>query len=239
MSNRMDQLFKSKLSDHALTPSAHAWSKIEAGLSKKNKFVIFWRAAAAFILCGLLVGSWIYFQSKAGNQTKQLAIENKGGETVTEKLSKETNPNENSAEQEDTSQSLTVKKQEVVVQSKNLNTNKPQLAIIESKLTPDIDKKEKVNEKENEILEVIELRTTTMTTVKAEKPIVIEFTLEAIPSNQTAIAKEDDIGKTQLKRIWDKALEIKNGETELGGLRLAKNELFALEFRKDKTKRNN
>lgn len=234
MSNRMDQLFKKKLSDYALIPSADAWSKIETGLSKKNKFVIFWRAAAAFILCGLLVGSWVYFQSKDENQTKQLAIENKKGETVIEDSSMKPKSTENLAEKESNSQSATVKKQEVVVQKKNLNTNKPQLAIIESKPAADINPKEK----ETEILEVIELKSNTTAAVKTEKPIVIEFTLDAIPSNQTAVAKVDEIEKNQLKRIWDKALDIKNGETELGGLRLAKNELFALDFKRDKTKRN-
>ena len=236
MSNRMDQLFKKKLSDHTLTPSPEAWSKIEAELSKKNKFVIFWRAAAAFILCGLLVGSWVYFQSKDENQTKGLAIEDKievADKTAIVKPDKKTTSNENLAETESTSHSTTVKKREVEVQKKNLIVNTPQLAIIESKPTADIDPKEK----ETEILEVIEPKTT-VAAVKVEKPIVIEFTLDAIPSNQTTVAKVDEVEKTQLKKIWDKALDIKNGETELGGLRMAKNELFALDFRKDKTKRN-
>lgn len=234
MSNRMDQLFKKKLSDHTLTPSPEAWSKIEAGLSKKNKFVIFWRAAAAFIMCGLLVGSWVYFQSKDENQIKQLAVGEKAKvEAATHESGKETRTTENLVKKESTSHSTTVKKREVEVQKKNLIVNTPQLAIIESKPTADIDPKEK----ETEILEVIEPKTT-VAAVKVEKPIVIEFTLDAIPSNQTTVAKVDEVEKTQLKKIWDKALDIKNGETELGGLRMAKNELFALDFRKDKTKRN-
>lgn len=233
MSNRMDQLFKKKLGDHTLTPSADAWAKVEAGLSKKNKFVIFWRAAAAFILCGLLMGSWFYFQSKDEIQTNQLALEDKELGTI-EKTSKEIKSVESLDKKVNTSQAKTVKKQPVTPLKKDLKTNNLQLAIIDSNPATNIVQKEK----ETEILEAIE-PTILVAAVKVEKPFVIEFTLDDIPSNQTTVAKVDEVEKTQLKKIWDKALDIKNGDTELGGLRLAKNELFALDFKKDKTKRNN
>ena len=73
------------------------------------------------------------------------------------------------------------------------------------------------------------------------KPIVIQFTLEPMPVNVTepavALASADD-DKSGLQKILEKARDIKNGDSELGSLRDAKNELFALDFRKDKTKRN-
>jgi len=47
-----------------------------------------------------------------------------------------------------------------------------------------------------------------------------------------------DDDKSGFQKILEKARDIKNGESELGSLRDAKNELFALDFRRDKTKRN-
>jgi len=72
---------------------------------------------------------------------------------------------------------------------------------------------------------------------KAEKPIVIEFTLDPVPST-TLVAKAPEAEKNNgFKKILDKAIDLKNGEG-LGGLRDAKNELLAFDFKKDKTKRN-
>jgi hypothetical protein len=80
--------------------------------------------------------------------------------------------------------------------------------------------------------------TETISVTKAEKPIVIEFTLEAITTDTQQVAQASEEKNTGLKKIFDKALELKNGESDFGSLRDAKNELFALDFRKDKTKRN-
>lgn len=80
--------------------------------------------------------------------------------------------------------------------------------------------------------------TETISVTKAEKPIVIEFTLEAITTDTQQVAQASEEKNNGLKKIFDKALELKNGESDFGSLRDAKNELFALDFRKDKTKRN-
>jgi hypothetical protein len=55
--NRIDELFKTKLANHQVAPSADAWQRVEAGLVKKNSAWV-WRLAAAFVLFGLLSGAW-------------------------------------------------------------------------------------------------------------------------------------------------------------------------------------
>ncbi|MFM8739807.1 MAG: hypothetical protein ACKOC0_06340, partial [Cytophagales bacterium] len=57
--NKMDELFKNKLENHSLPPSAEAWEKVEHQLEKKSKPVIWWRAAAAVLLVGAM-GWWAY-----------------------------------------------------------------------------------------------------------------------------------------------------------------------------------
>lgn len=227
MSNKIDKLFNGKLADHTLTPSAEAWSRIESGLSKKNKFVIVWRAAAVFVLLGLLTGSWFYWQSEQNERAARLAT-------------KKGIPNEINSEVKEVPTVATPKEEPVQHVASNSNQKKKPPLPQEKKET----QQPKVTIHEPEltlaIVEVdpIKIETTDVTHVltKTEKPIVIEFTLEAVPTT-TAIAQADE-EKPALKKIWDKALDIKNGDAELGGLRMAKNELFALDFRKDKSKRN-
>jgi hypothetical protein len=223
MSNRIDQLFKKKLGDHRIPPSAEAWSKIESGLSKKNNTVILWRAAAVLILCGFFINAWFYWKSTQ-DRIQQLVTP-----------------------QEDII--YTPPKTQTLIEPEDLEEDKNQAAVI-NKTTQTIRKKitspktdETVKEStilketETELVPVLET-VSTETVAKAEKPIVIEFTLDPVPTSKL-VAKATEVEKTNgLKKVLDKALDLKNGEGDLGSLRDAKNELFALDFRKDKTKRN-
>ncbi len=229
MSNKIDKLFSRKLADHSMSPSAGAWSRIESGLSKKNKFVIVWRAAAVFVLLGLLTGSWFYWQSEqneqAGLATNKVVPNEKTPElmeapevTLQKEESVQQVASNSYQEQKQTTQQG---KKKITQQppAPIINEPEPTLAIVEAELI------------KTETAEV------TQAVAKTEKPIVIEFTLDPVPSTKTAIAEATE-EKPALKKIWDKALDIKNGDAELGGLRMAKNELFALDFKKDKSKRN-
>ena len=47
--NKLDAIFKDKLSNHTMMPSAAAWDKLEAGLTKKNEGIAWMRWAAVLI----------------------------------------------------------------------------------------------------------------------------------------------------------------------------------------------
>ncbi len=68
MSDRIDEFFKTKLTDHAMAPTPRAWSKVEANLSKKTKGIIWFRAAALLFL-GLLLATIVWLQSKRAETT--------------------------------------------------------------------------------------------------------------------------------------------------------------------------
>jgi acyl transferase domain-containing protein len=72
-------------------------------------------------------------------------------------------------------------------------------------------------------------------TSAAEKPIVLEYHLETIspPDVESALVSEHR-EKTSIQKVIDFALDAKNGESHFGDLRQVKDELFALNFRKDK-----
>lgn len=227
MSNKIDKIFSRKLADHSITPSGEAWSRIESGLSKKNKFVIVWRVAAVFVLLGLLTGSWFYWQSEQNENASRLATKKVAPNEKTPEVDEApVVPSHKEEPVQQVASTSNQEKKQTTQQEKKKTTQQQQVAINEPEQTlPIVEEPIKI-----ESVEVTQVVT------KTEKPIVIEFTLDPIPSTKTAIAATEE--KPALKKIWDKALDIKNGDAELGGLRMAKNELFALDFKKDKSKRN-
>lgn len=74
---------------------------------------------------------------------------------------------------------------------------------------------------------------------KTERPVVIEFTLESISKEPViAVAQNKEVENSGLKKILEAARDVKNGDSDLGIIRDAKDQLFALDFKKDKPKRN-
>src|SRR5882672_1746787 len=64
MSKELDKLFKDKLADHALSAPAEAWTRIEAGLSKKNNRPVALRIAAGVLLLSILAATILWLSSR-------------------------------------------------------------------------------------------------------------------------------------------------------------------------------
>lgn len=223
MNNPIDQLFNKKLGELQATPSAEAWTKVEAGLSKKNNKVILWRMAAVLVLFGLLTATWLY-TTETDQETQAISL------------------TEANTESTSTGNELSIPVQ-AETEKKNLQQNEHKsfnkLKTRSTKVAVNtITEQAKEKEEVPLVIDQNIMVTETISVTKAEKPIVIEFTLEAITTDTQQVAQASEEKNTGLKKIFDKALELKNGESDFGSLRDAKNELFALDFRKDKTKRN-
>jgi hypothetical protein len=225
MSNRIDQLFKTKLAHHRVPPSPEAWSKIEAGLTKKNNSPLIWWAAAVFLLFVLGGGVWIGFPSS---------------DQVSSAVSQGTPRN---------GQPVAVDTAKQVASAVHPKQATKQVTPVFEKTSPPVQKRENLTtlaeekvrlstEQTETLTETTEsVKTETMHTItvaSAEKPIVIEFVLEPVPN--TSIAQNQESEKSGFQKILKKARDVKNGESDLG-FREAKNDLFAF-GRKDKTKRN-
>ncbi len=229
MSNRIDQLFKETLSDHKVVPSAEAWTKVQSGLSKKNKLLIAWRMAAVFALFGTLIGMWYFLDDNEMITTPQL----------TEKIEVVT-PKNNVIE----------KPIQPIKESRKPNIAQIPKSKKKKKEIPNHEIKKEIQNSitENSVTDNQELQKPAEEVTIAEpvlvaqaerkeKPIVIEFTLKPVIT-ETAVAQVLEEDNSGLKKIWDAARDVKNGDSDLGILRDAKNQLFALDFRKDKSKRN-
>jgi hypothetical protein len=234
MSNHIDQLFKNKLGDHNLPPSDEAWTKVQAGLSKRNKVIIYWRAAAVFVLLGLLVSAWYLFTGSIVSKQEQL----------TQSGLQQPIPEINNESIEPLKEQTLA---QVLEEPKKVNTKKQSKKSNNSQDT----NKQEVTETTTELAqhtplnsEILELNESivSVSEAKEEKAIVIEFILPAITqttSPEVAIAITEPEKSNGIMKILETARDVKNGDAELGNsLRDIKNELLAFDFKKDKTKRN-
>ena len=233
MSDRIDQLFKNKLSDHILPPSEGAWSKVQNGLSKKNNTIIYWRVAAGFVLMGLLISTWYLLSKPVEMVNRQISKTENSKTNETPAL-----PNENKP-----TNIYTIEKEPKRTEvRKNLTQSlKPNALPKKEVIEKELDKTNEASlQTETETSKIEE--TIAVTKVIIEKPIVIEFTLPTIEEStqaNTSLAKSETEKSTGIMKFLETARDVKNGDAEFGNsLRDIKNELFAFEFKKDKTRRN-
>jgi hypothetical protein len=229
MSNRIDQLFKDALSDHKITPSAEAWEKVQAGLTKKNKIIIVWRIAAVFVLFGVLISAWFLLTQDKSITPVQFTEK-------TELIIPEKNPVKKPVEQnmESTKPYLAQTTKPEKRKKGNENSDVKQNPLTETIVIEN-------NEQQKMVEEIVVVAEPTLITqaAKAEKPVVIEFTLESISKEPViAVAQSTEVENSGLKKILEAARDVKNGDSDLGIIRDAKDQLFALDFKKDKPKRN-
>lgn len=216
--SRIEELFEKKLADHAVEPGPQVWDKIEAGLSKKNKGVVWLRWAAIFLMGGLLFGTlWLTGQRPETQLAKKEII------TTPEK------------EQD-------VKKQVLpVAENKVESTVKKKPKQVRPQ--PREEKKETVQETTSDKTEattlvLVEAPVKVVPAVETDKQIVLVYKLESVETqehdNTVAIVPEKKEG---LKKVMQFALDVKNGESPFG-LREAKDELFALDLKNKNTKKH-
>ena len=235
MENKIDQFFKDKLEGHNLPPSEEAWAKVEANLSKKNNVAI-WRIAAAILITGALISVIIWSQLDSKN-SEQLLTRNKSNkdsvkEKTTRQLSsvekkKEVRPSNSKKSSNTMPQSIASqhddksdqkKTEEMVASSPIIETQEQSVAVVKENIQ---EEKEKINTKATPVTAIASTK---------QKPIKLEFTLDDVSSEQ-AVATTSEEKSSGLKKVWDLAREVKNGD---GPVHEIKNELFALNFKKSK-----
>jgi hypothetical protein len=230
MNNPIDKLFRDKLADHTQVPPAPAWARIETSLSKKNNGLLWFRMAAALLVLGIAVGAiaWLTSPDTPDRATQsQLSKVTEPRKIVAEKK-QEVQKNENRSQKRN--QSVTTRKKSSSPSPVNITTTRIDSVLAKKQSIPEVVTSPIKAERAPESVAVVE---------KTEKQIVLEYRLESIGSQesvsgqpQLAAAKE----KKGLQKVLDFARDAKNSEGPLSELRQAKDEFFALNFRKDKQK---
>ncbi len=231
MNNRIDQLFKDTLGEYHISPSEEAWGKIQSGLPKKNKMAITWRLAAVFVLFAILMGSWFLGDNSTSNDPTKVVTTNNMAVPDKSQAAKSTEPvvESESPKPNHRANAASSKK---IIESHDANegieyTKQKNIASRDTEIVTDIDDRE-----------IAAATIQIVQKVKEEKPIVIEFRLEPVSKNAVASGNLDIVENSGLKKLLEVAREVKNGDSDLGVIRETKNQLFALDFRKDRLKRN-
>ena len=219
MEKQVDEFFRSKLEEHTLAPSIHAWDKIETSLPKKNKTVIVWRMAAALALMSGLLWAGLNWQGSTPTElthTKSEVV--KPSESALAKINPE-------KEKKMPEEKITYSKSQKITRSVSTSQNQNNLIINEVEQIA-----------ETKLVERIEFESTTIVVAEApptltQKPIVLEYRLE--PVETIAVVQTDT--KKGLKGFLNAAKEMKNGEDGLG-LQTLKDNILAFNFKKEKGK---
>jgi hypothetical protein len=221
--NKIDDLFKNKLEEHTLEPSGDAWIKLNANLSKKNKGFAWYSALAAILLMGILITSIIWLNKReatqfVSEQTKRLPVEPSGeNKLIADSVSKPL-----------LTETISITKAKKKSKSVSPITGDP----------PSLPVMIKEIEDEPLVAEILPMEVIAETTIK-KQPIVIEYRLESIlpQKKETPLEAEVVEKKNGLQKALEFAREAKNSDSPLGEIRQAKDDLFALTFKKDKQKK--
>lgn len=246
MSNKVDKLFKDKLEGHSLQPSAQAWEKVEAHLVKKNKIGLMLRTAAAIAVIGVV--TFVGLNWNDGKEmTKEIAKQEPVGEGKQEEGAKGVRSQEevvSSKEEVVSSKESGVRSQEspgtVKKQTKKPKTQpvpeQPRQQPVEQPIEQSLDHPiEQIAAVEDSPTQ----QPSHLATRQPEKGITLTYSLPPVKNEVTepAIAAvKSEEKRTGLERVLAIAREVKNGDP-LGELREAKDDIFAFDFRKDKTKK--
>lgn len=224
MNKPLDRLFKEKLSNHQLPPSETAWSKVEASLdSNKRGGVIWFRAAVAVVLLAVLTATILWVRS--------------GDEKVIAKVdSVRVTPKPKATPAPKKIQRIQERKLPVVKSSsRRVNVfiakeeDKKELTTDESPVQQEQQPVAIVNEPQQPLIQNEKPEVATK-----KSPITLTYTLAPIPSRKKKTPAAEE--RNGLQKVVDVAMEAKNSDGTLAELRTMKDDLFALNFKKNNKK---
>ena len=221
--SKLDKIFSDRLANHPVTPSSAAWGKLNSGLSKQNSALPLLRWAAVLVPILFLIG---------------LGLLNKPVPSPTLVKNSLPIPPASSG-----NMVPPVKQPEPIASAvQKVKRNRP-ILIKEEKMPP-------VDEQQNEPVTMVETTTPeaiAMTTPSIEpvveipaiipqqtKPIVLEYTLATITSNNL---DEENRKSSSIQKVVEFTQTVKHSDP-LSELRVMKEELLAIDFRKKSGKKN-
>jgi hypothetical protein len=250
MKKQPDDLFREKLGGLQMQPPRTAWTRVEDNLSKKNNKVIWLRYAAAAVLVAGGFALWLSSQpASTNNQLSDAAAVMKqtdtrkdsvksapasAGQQTTVQPKEEKKKNDNST----VKSPAKTKKKEQRVERNSAMFEKPLAAIGQPEAQ--VADGEEVTLPTGEAIASVE-------TIEAQKKLsstVIVYNAQEI--NEKYLDKKllgeatpgEEKGST-LQKLLDKAYDLKHSQDPLGQLRHRKNEILALNFRKEKQRNQN
>jgi hypothetical protein len=230
MENKLDKLFRDKLEQHAMPPSAHAWEKVAAGYPKKNNGLVWaWRMAAAVMLMGAI--GWYAFDASTGTAVqvaKESPLDKKQDEVKIDNNKVEKNATV-------TKETATPPKQKTIQEFK-----KP----VESTHLAKVEKKEMIQEDTQPVVAITSVEEVKETAVlvepalqpKQEKTMVIVYSLASVETKTQSV---EPVKSKGIKKVIEFAKDVKGGETTLASVRDWKDNFFGSDEQTRVEKQNN
>lgn len=252
MNQQPDKLFRQKLEGHSKPVPADAWNKVEARL-KKNSNKGLWLKIAASIT--LLACASFFLWKKNSVDTLQHISQNK---IDTNQKPVQEKQNTLSVPKKVTPQKVTVPPAVIVppsVSSKKQVSKQTHKKSVTTHHKATSTKEIAVDETQQEVatrpLEPVlnETEVATQTLVKEQSAdevtgVTLVFTAEEMAEkylDKKSFAKATSSGKkpSTLRKLLDKAYDLKNNQDPFGELRQKKNEILALNFKNEKQRSQN
>jgi hypothetical protein len=260
MNQQPDKLFREKLEGFTRPVSASAWNRVEAGLDKKNSKGLWLKIAAAVTI--VAVATFVLWPTadpstvntisekkpvdanKIKQQPKELKQQPKENSVITDK--KATDPSPLAAHKS----TIPDKKNK----SRKEKTFEDQKPVIKEEQAPLIVLQKPEAETppvETVVAQVVEENATTSTqpstpqhfNTSTPDRVRIVYSAEEIndkylDKKSLAEATSGEKKPSTLRKLIDKAYDLKNNEDPFGDLRQKKNEILALNFKNDKQERS-
>jgi len=228
---KLDKFFSEKLTEHSITPSMAAWEKVEARLTKKNNTWLWLRWAAVFLLGVLVLGSVLIRQNEISGK---LAVKEKINHPK-----KGLEKKEAVKEQKLLSENVVPKKKAKTKTKNQVQTHTIKTSVINNKETlAQATIEQETSSAIQEAETSASIKNSTNENIVVNKSIILIYTLDTVELTvkaPSAIVASNDKRESSLKKVARFASEVKNGNSPLSGLRMMKEDLFALDLKKKTT----
>jgi hypothetical protein len=255
MNQQPDKLFREKLEKFSTPVSASAWSKVESRLDKKNTNVIWYRVAASLTLIG--VASFLLWPEQQQADTKvseNNSVKKKSENVIPTPEKKSDEPKTILPPTEKVTQqpiAVTQKQSAKKTTTRKSPTKRSveQFNLDEQKITAATQEQPSVVPAMNEVINEPVTETTEPVVIAENTPtqnegvtIILsadEVNNKYLDKKSLAEATNNEKKPSTLRKLLDKAYDLKNNEDPFGDLRQKKNEILALNFKNDKQRSEN
>ncbi len=254
MNQQPDKFFREKLEGFSKPVPASAWNKVTTQLDKKKTSVIWLRIAAGLLM--ICVASFLLWNSEPEVDQKFVASKKEQPAPNSSK-EKAVVPNDTAkvvlqdSHQTDVVQKPDVKKKKIApLHAKPEKRNEvEQVASQTNSLaanTNEASAKQKSEDVTPETIASVEKGVLTNSIVPASEEATITILYQAeeidnkyLDKSSLEEATSEDKKQSTLRKLLDKAYDLKHNQDPIGSLRQKKNEILALNFKNDKQRSQN
>lgn len=264
MNQQPDKLFQEKLAGFSKTVPASAWNRIETNLDKKNSKGLWLKVAASLLV--LAVAAFLLWSKRTSKESLQLAQhteqqpsnkkEGVGPVDATTKEMKSEQPLILPAEEVSEKEDGKVRDRSNAPVTKRITsaTKSPAVDFTTGETKPEVVNTE-INQENNKLkpetivpeeqIMIAEITETPRTApANDDTGITLIYTVDEVnekylDKKSLAEATSDEKKASTLRKLLDKAKDLKHNQDPFGELRQKKNEILAFNFKSDKQRSQN